>query len=229
MAASLGAPVLALDGPSGSGKGTVGQRIAQALGWHFLDSGALYRAVGLVARQAAIATDDPVGLARLAQRMAIQFEPGPESTARVIVNGADVSEAIRTEEIGRLASQAAVLPAVRQALLDKQHALRRPPGLVADGRDMGTVVFPDARFKVFLTATPEARAQRRYNQLKDKGFDVSLARLAEEVRARDARDAEREASPLKPADDACVIDTSILTIDEVVERVLRLLRDRLED
>jgi cytidylate kinase len=140
----------------------------------------------------------------------------------------DVSEALRTEEMGRAASEVAVLPGVRRALLDKQRVLRRPPGLVADGRDMGTVVFPDAAVKIFLTATPEARAERRYKQLKDKGFDVSLARLAEGIHARDARDAEREASPLKPADDACIIDTSSLTITAVVARIMRLLRARLE-
>lgn len=222
------APVLTLDGPGGSGKGTVGQRLASRLAWHFLDSGALYRAVALLARQAGMGSDDTAALARLAHELDVAFEPRQHEPARVMLNGVDVSEALRTEEMGRAASEVAVLPGVRRALLDKQRVLRRPPGLVADGRDMGTVVFPDAAVKIFLTATPEARAERRYKQLKDKGFDVSLARLAEGIHARDARDAEREASPLKPADDACIIDTSSLTITAVVARIMRLLRARLE-
>jgi cytidylate kinase len=222
------APVLTLDGPGGSGKGTVGQRLASRLAWHFLDSGALYRAVALLARQAGVGCDDTAALARLAHELDVAFEPREDEPARVILNGVDVSKALRTEEMGRAASEVAVLPGVRRALLDKQRALRRSPGLVADGRDMGTVVFPDAVLKIFLSATPEARAERRYKQLKDKGFDVSLARLAEEIHARDARDAEREASPLKPADDACIIDTSRLTIAEVVAGIMRLLRARLE-
>ncbi len=221
-------PVLTLDGPGGSGKGTVGQQVASRLGWHFLDSGALYRAVALAAQRAAVAPDDIAGLVYLARNLDVVFDPRDEEPARVILNAVDVSESLRTEELGRAASQVAVLADVRRALLDKQRALRRAPGLVADGRDMGTVVFADAVLKVFLTATPEARAARRYKQLKDKGYDVNLARLADEIHARDARDAEREASPLKPADDACIIDTSRLTIAEVVARITRLLRERLE-
>lgn len=221
-------PVVALDGPSGSGKGTVGQRLASRLGWHFLDSGALYRTVALAAKQRGTAAVDADGLTQLARDLDIRFEPQANAPAHVILNGRDVSEAIRAEEIGRLASAVAALPEVRQALLAKQRALRQAPGLVADGRDMGTVVFPDAVLKIYLTASPEARAERRYKQLKDKGFDVNLPRLAEEIRARDARDAEREASPLKPANDACVVDTSSLTIAQVANRIMRLLRDRLE-
>jgi cytidylate kinase len=220
------APVITLDGPSGSGKGTVGQLLAQRLGWHFLDSGALYRAVALAAERAGCVPQDTVCLAQIARKLTVQFQARGQAPVRVLVDGEDVSDAIREEKISRLASQVAVLPEVRRALLDKQHALRQPPGLVADGRDMGTVVFPEATLKIFVTATPETRAERRHKQLKDKGLDVNLARLAEEIRARDARDAERGASPLKPADDAHVIDTSCLTVAQVVDRILDLLRDR---
>ena len=219
-------PVITLDGPTGSGKGTVGQRLAQRLGWHFLDSGALYRAVALAGDRARCPPQDAHALAQIARRLEVQFQAQGQAPVRVLVEGEDVSDAIREEKISRLASQVAVLPEVRQALLDKQHALRQLPGLVADGRDMGTVVFPDAMLKIFVTATPETRAERRHKQLKDKGLDVNLARLAEEIRARDARDAERGASPLKPADDAHVIDTSCLTVAQVVDNVLDLLRER---
>ncbi len=218
-------PVLAIDGPSSSGKGTVGRRIAAHLGWHFLESGALYRALALAARRAGVPVGDAGRLAELARALNVRFEPNAEGGG-VLLAGADVSAELVSEDIGHLASQVATVPAVRRALLGKQHAQRRPPGLVADGRDMGTVVFPDAILKIFLTASPEARAERRHKQLKDKGFDVNLARLAEEIRARDARDAERAASPLKPADDACIVDTSSLTVDEVVHRILALLRER---
>lgn len=221
-------PVLALDGPTGSGKGTVGEELATHLGWHFLDSGALYRVVALAGKRAGHALSDPSAIARVARDLNVRFEPQQGAPARVILDGADVSDVIRTEETGRLASRVAVLSDVRRALLAKQHALRQPPGLVADGRDMGTVVFPDATLKIFLTASPEARAERRYKQLKDKGFDVNLARLAEEIRIRDARDAEREASPLKPAEDAYILDTSRLTSEQVVARILGLLRERLK-
>ncbi len=219
-------PVITLDGPSGSGKGTVGQLLAQRLGWHFLDSGALYRAVALAAHRAGCTPQDAAAVAQIARRLEVQFQAHGQAPVRVLVDGEDVSDAIREEKISRLASQVAVLPEVRQALLDKQHALRQPPGLVADGRDMGTVVFPEATLKIFVTATPETRAERRHKQLKDKGLGVNLARLAEEIRARDARDAERGASPLKPADEAHVIDTSCLTVAQVVDSILDLLRER---
>ncbi len=219
-------PVITLDGPSGSGKGTVGQLLAQRLGWHFLDSGALYRAVALAAHRAGCTLQDAAAVAQIARRLEVQFQAHGQAPVRVLVDGEDVSDAIREEKISRLASQVAVLPEVRQALLDKQHALRQPPGLVADGRDMGTVVFPEATLKIFVTATPETRAERRHKQLKDKGLGVNLARLAEEIRARDARDAERGASPLKPADEAHVIDTSCLTVAQVVDSILDLLRER---
>lgn len=220
-------PVLAIDGPSGSGKGTVGQILAQRLGWHFLDSGALYRALGVAAQEAGVPADDRPGLVRLAGSMNIHFIPRTDGgTAEVLLHGAEIGARLRTEESGRLASLVAAIPEVRRALLQKQHSFRRPPGLVADGRDMGSTVFPDAILKVYLTASPEVRAQRRYKQLMDKGFDVNLPQLLDEIRERDARDAGREASPLKPAQDACVLDTSQLDISGVVERVHGLLQQR---
>ena len=218
------APVITLDGPSGAGKGSVGQRLAIHLGWHFLDGGALYRVTALAAQQAACDLGDIAGLIGLASGLHVRFEPQVGSDTRVLLDDRDIGDVIRTEEIGRLASEVAVLPAVRRVLLKKQQTLRQPPGLVADGRDMGTVVFADAGLKIFLTANPVARAERRYNQLKDKGLDVNLARLAEEIRVRDARDEEREVSPLKPADDAYIIDSSHLSIAQVVERVLGALQ-----
>jgi len=222
-------PVLALDGPSGSGKGTVGQLLAERLGWHFLDSGALYRALGLAAaEQGEAALADPDALAGIARSMDIRFVPQPGGApVRVVLNGADIGDRLRTEDSGRLASLVAAVPQARAALLEKQHAFRRAPGLVADGRDMGTAVFPDAVLKVFVTASPEVRAQRRYNQLKEKGFDANLRRLLDEIRDRDARDAARVASPLKPAADARLLDTSSLGIAEVVERIHGWLRERL--
>jgi cytidylate kinase len=219
--------VLAIDGPSGAGKGTVSQRVADALGWHYLDSGAIYRVLGLAAGRAGVALDDAQGLCRLAERLEVEFLPMPGDLARVLLDGEDVSSEVRTEQAGNSASKLAVQAAVREALLDLQRRLRRPPGLVADGRDMGTVVFPDATLKVFLTASPEVRAQRRYKQLKEKGLNVSLPRLILEIRERDQRDASRTASPLKPADDACHLDTSDMSIEGAVSEVLRRLRERL--
>jgi len=220
-------PVLALDGPSGSGKGTVGQLLARRLGWHFLDSGALYRALGVAAARAGVDLGDKPALAKLALAMNIRFVPrAAGDTVGVLLNGEEIGEALRTEEGGRRASIVAAIPEVRRALLQKQHAFRQPPGLVADGRDMGTSVFPEAILKIYLTASPEVRAERRYKQLKEKGFDVNLRRLLDEIRERDARDAEREASPLKPAQDACIVDTSQLDISGVVERIYGLLQER---
>jgi cytidylate kinase len=227
MTAIAKPPVLALDGPGGSGKGTVGQILAHRLDWHFLDSGALYRAVGVAAEREKINLDDQPALARLATSMNIRFIPRTDgSAAAVFLNGQDIGNMLRTEESGRLASIVAALPEVRRSLLQKQHSLRLPPGLVADGRDMGSTVFPDAILKVFLTASPEIRAQRRHKQLIDKGFDVNLPRLLDEIRERDARDAGRAVSPLRPAEDACILDTSQLDISGVVERVHGLLRER---
>ncbi len=220
-------PVLTIDGPSGSGKGTVGQILAQRLGWHFLDSGALYRALGVAAVEAGVSLDDRPALARLAGSMDIRFIPRADGTpAAVLLHGVEIGDRLRTEESGRLASIVAAIPEVRQALLQKQHSFRQPPGLVADGRDMGSTVFPDAILKVYLNASPEVRAARRHKQLMEKGFDVNLPRLLDEIRERDARDAGRAASPLKPAPDACILDTSQLDISGVVERVHGLLRER---
>jgi len=220
-------PVLALDGPSGSGKGTVGQLLARRLGWHFLDSGALYRSLGVAAEQAGIDLNDKTALARLALEMSLRFAPREGAdTVDVLLNGQEIGDRLRTEASGRRASILAAIPEVRRALLQKQHSFRQPPGLVADGRDMGSTVFPDAILKVYLTATPDVRAGRRYKQLKDKGFDVNLRGLFDEIRERDARDAVREVSPLKPAKDACILDTSQLDISGVVERVYGLLQAR---
>jgi|SRR5581483_1710620 len=224
MAPSSKIPVVAIDGPSGSGKGTVGLQLAARLGWHFLDSGALYRLVGLAARRAGVDFGNDRGLAAIGEQLDVEFQPRPDGSVAVLLGGEDVSDVLRTEESGDAASRVAAIPAVRQALLHKQHALRRPPGLVADGRDMGTTVFPDAIVKVFLTASAEVRANRRYKQLKGKGFDVNLPRLLDEIRERDARDAARAASPLKPAADAHLLDTSELSISEVVDRIESLLR-----
>jgi len=216
-------PVLTVDGPSGSGKGTVGAQLARELGWHFLDSGALYRLVGLAASRAGVAFTDAGVLGRVARSLDVSFRLTEAGEVRAMLAGTDVGDAIRTEDAGSWASQVAAVPEVRNALLERQRDFRRPPGLVADGRDMGTTVFPRATLKIYLTASPEIRAQRRYKQLKDKGFDVNLPRLLDEIRRRDARDAGREASPLKPAADAVVIDTSELSIDEVMTRIRSLL------
>ena len=215
------APVLCIDGPSGSGKGTVARRVAEALGWGYLDSGALYRLVALAAGQAGISLDDEAGLARLAAGLPVRFESGGE---RVWLGEREVLDELRTEACGDRASRVAALPAVREALKDLQRGFARPPGLVADGRDMGTVIFPKAPLKVFLTASAEERARRRYKQLKDKGFDVNLAALFEEVTARDRRDAERAVAPLRPAEDARVIDSTSMAIDETVAEVLEEVR-----
>ncbi|MGD9583964.1 MAG: (d)CMP kinase [Lysobacterales bacterium] len=219
-------PVLTIDGPSGSGKGTIARAVADRLGWHFLDSGALYRAVGLAASWAGIAFDDIEALVRVAGDSDIRFEDRPGDDPAVFVNGQEASAELRTETCGAAASAIAAIPEVRAALVAKQRAFRRPPGLVADGRDMGTVIFPDAVCKVFLTASAEVRAERRYKQLKQKGFEVILAALLREIVARDARDAGRAVAPLRPADDAVQIDATGLGIGAVVERVLALLPTR---
>jgi CMP/dCMP kinase len=213
--ASSPVPVIAIDGPTASGKGTVAQRVAAVLGFHYLDSGALYRLVALQALRSETAPDDAPALAAIAAGLRPRF------TNRITLNGEDVTDAIRQEEVGVMASKIAVHPALRAALLELQHRCRQAPGLVADGRDMGTVVFPDAATKVFLTASVEARAQRRYKQLREKGISANLAALLQDLRERDARDANRAAAPLRPAEDARRLDSSSLTIDEVVERVIR--------
>ncbi|UCG72831.1 MAG: (d)CMP kinase [Chromatiales bacterium] len=209
-------PVIAVDGPGGAGKGTVCQALAAQLDWHLLDSGALYRLVALDAMRAGIDLDDEAGVTQRAQRLDVVFA----TDGRISLAGDDVSEAIRSEGCSQGASRVAALPAVRTALIDRQRAFCRPPGLVADGRDMGSVVFPGARLKVFLTASVEERARRRYKQLKDKGIDVSLARLSEELGERDRRDAARAVAPLKAAPDAWHLDTTGLSIDAVVAQVM---------
>lgn len=205
-------PVIAIDGPSASGKGVVASQVAEALGFHYLESGALYRLVALSGWK------EP---AEAAKSLDVIFRGG-----RIILSGQDVTEKIRAEPVGVRASEVAGIPAVRTALLERQRAFRQPPGLVADGRDMGTVVFPDAVLKVFLTATPEARAQRRYKQLIDKGNSANLASLSRALEERDQRDATRAVAPLKPAPDAVSVDSSGMTIDQVVGRVLELYRER---
>jgi cytidylate kinase len=214
-------PVLTIDGPSGAGKGTVSRLVAGRLGWHYLDSGALYRAVGVAASWADLDLSDPAALVRCTFDTDIRFQDDGGSL-RVIVNGTDATDELRLETTGTLASAIAAIPEVRAALKERQRAFRREPGLVADGRDMGTVIFPDATTKVFLTASAEERARRRHNQLKEKGVSVTFDGLLREILSRDARDAQRAVAPLKPADDAVLLDTTGLSIDEVVDRVLAL-------
>jgi cytidylate kinase len=221
-------PVLAIDGPSGSGKGTVSRRIAEFLGWHLLDSGALYRLVALAGQQAGIEPMDQPAHAALAASLEVDFGQDEQGGERVLLGSdrQDVTAAIRTEIAGQGASRVATFPAVRQALLERQREFARFPGLVADGRDMGTVVFPAAALKIFLTASAEERARRRYNQLKDKGSGANLAALSLEIAERDRRDSTRSVSPLVPAAEAIVIDSTHLGVGEVVERILAEARSR---
>lgn len=214
-------PVMTLDGPAGAGKGTVSRAIAQRLGWHYLDSGAIYRSLAVAVQDAGVALDDLDGIIAIANTMELSFESG--ATPMVILNGQAITDRITTETCGHITSKIAASGPVRQALLQKQREFCKPPGLVADGRDMGTVVFPQATFKVFLTASAEKRAQRRFKQLKEKGIDVSLMSLAKEIEERDRRDTERSVAPLKMADDAVLVDSSDMSIDEVVSRCLALI------
>lgn len=208
-------PVITIDGPTASGKGTVASRVAEALGFALLDSGALYRLTALSAIEAGVALDDAAAIAALARTLPVRFEG-----ERILLGGRSVQDAIRQEAIGNAASKIAALPAVRAALVELQHGFRRPPGLVADGRDMGTVIFPDATLKVFLTASVQARADRRYKQLIDKGFPANMLALLQDLKERDARDTERAVAPLKPAEGAYLLDTSELTIEQSVAQVL---------
>nr|WP_216110744.1 (d)CMP kinase [Aquisalimonas asiatica] len=223
----MDAPVLAVDGPGGSGKGTVCRAVTEAMGWHLLDSGAIYRALAVAAGRRGLDVSDTAALVDLAHGLDVVFEPQPDGTIRVLVDGDDVSVQLRSEQTGDLASRVAAVPAARDALLARQRAFRKPPGLVADGRDMGTVVFPDATLKIFLTASAEERALRRHNQLKEQGVDVSLADLLDEIAVRDERDRNRAVAPLVPAADAEELDTTGLSVDAVVERVLKLLQKQL--
>ena len=220
-------PILTIDGPSGSGKGTIARRVADALGLHLLDSGALYRLVALAGARQGVAPDDAEGHAAVARQLDVEFGMDGEGEERILLAGDDVTRQIRTEAAGAEASRVAAMPAVRAALLDRQHAFARPPGLVADGRDMGTVVFPAAPLKIFLTASAEERARRRHKQLKEKGLTVNIADLSREIRERDLRDSSRPVAPLRPAEDAVILDSTGLGIEQVVDAVLALARSRL--
>jgi len=217
------APVLTIDGPSGSGKGTISRTVAHRLGWHYLDSGAIYRAVGQAAAWEEVDITDVEAVAACAARTRIVFETHGEGEPHVLVNGKDATRLLHTETAGALASAIAAYPAVRAALVELQLRFRQAPGLVADGRDMGTVIFPDAGHKVFLTASAEERARRRYKQLKDKGVSANLDSLLHEIAARDERDAGRAVAPLKPATDAVLLDSTGMPITEVIDRVLAVL------
>ncbi|MES2870650.1 MAG: (d)CMP kinase [Pseudomonadota bacterium] len=217
----VSAPVITIDGPSGSGKGTVAGILAKRLGWNLLDSGALYRLLAFAAGNHGVALDNEALLEKLAAHLDVQFIGATDGkSARIILEGDEVTHAIRSETVAAGASKVAALPAVREALLQRQRAFLELPGLVADGRDMGTVVFPDAPLKVFLTASAEERARRRYLQLKAKGDDVNLSGLLDEIRARDERDMQRAIAPLKPAADAIQLDSTELSIEQVLERIM---------
>lgn len=221
------APVITIDGPSGSGKGTIAGLLAQKLGWCLLDSGALYRLLAFAARNHGVDLTNEEAMKVLAAHLDVQFVAVADGQAqRIILEGEEVTDAIRNEQIGAGASQVAALPAVREALLQRQRAFLEMPGLVADGRDMGTVVFPEAPLKVFLTASAEERARRRYLQLKAKGDDVNLASLLDEIRARDERDIQRAVAPLKPAADAIQLDSTGLSIEQVLQRILSEVANR---
>ena len=223
-------PVITVDGPSGTGKGTVCSHLANWLGWNFLDSGALYRVLAVAAEKYDLARDNEPGIAELAESLDVVFDrPQPGKDVTVIFEGNDISQQIRTEECGNSASQIATLSEVRSALLERQRKFRQKPGLVADGRDMGTVVFADAPLKIYLIASAAERAKRRYKQLKQKGFSVNLPRLTADIAERDTRDSQRTISPLKPADDAIVFDTTTLEISTVILKIEKLVRETLPD
>lgn len=213
-------PVIAIDGPSGSGKGTIARQVADALGFHLLDSGALYRLTAIAAQNSGIELNDAEAVAEIARGLDVRFDSHEDGSERIWLASEDVTETVRKESTGAGASTVAAIPAVRDALLERQRAFQRPPGLVADGRDMGTHVFTSAVLKIFLTASAGERAKRRYKQLKDKGMDVSLAALSRDIEDRDRRDSERSVAPLKPASDARILDSSELSIEAVTKTVL---------
>ncbi len=217
-------PVIAIDGPGGAGKGTVAQQVADRLGWHLLDSGSLYRITAYAAEQAAVSLEDSKAVSAIARDLDVRFTDGAAGV-RVLLAGKDITDAIRSEEAGRSASIVARDPEVREALIERQRAFAEPPGLVADGRDMGSVVFCDAKLKIFLTASVEERARRRYKQLKDKGMDVSLPALSRDMAERDRRDSERAVAPLRATQDARVLDTTELDVQAVTDQVVAWAAD----
>lgn len=220
-------PVITIDGPSGAGKGTVARIVAEQLGWHLLDSGAIYRVLAVATQHHHLSLDNEEPLIPMAAHLDVQFDINSQGESKVILEGENVTDTIRTEEIGALASKVAAFPRVREALLRRQRAFSVAPGLVADGRDMGTVVFSKAPVKIFLTASAEERAGRRFNQLKAKGFDVKIGRLLNDIRQRDERDRNREVAPLIPAEGALIIDSTDLSIQEVVNKVLSFANEKL--
>jgi len=215
-------PVITVDGPGGSGKGTITTRLANYLGWHFLDSGALYRLTALAVMKTRVPLADANALGEIAANLEIRFETKGSAVVSWL-EGEDVSDRLRQEDTGIMASRVSVIAAVSTALAQRQRRFRQPPGLVADGRDMGTVIFPDAKLKIFLTASAEIRAERRYKQLKEKGESVNLTPLFEEIKARDLRDQSRSVAPLRPAEDAVIIDSTDLSIDEVFDKIVSLI------
>jgi len=223
MSQNENAPVITVDGPSGAGKGTLTGLLTAALSWNFLDSGAIYRVTAIAARQRGVSLDDIAGLVDVGLHLNVVFKNDPKQT-RILLDSKDITHEVRLETTGNLASKIAPITELRDALLNRQRQFRQAPGLIADGRDMGTVVFPDADIKFYLTASPEERAKRRYLQLKEKGVDVSIARLADEIKERDDRDMNREVAPLRPADDAIILDSSDLSIEEVFKKVMTYVR-----
>ena len=213
-------PVITIDGPSGAGKGTVARIVAEQLGWELLDSGAIYRVLAIATQHHGVGVEEEEPLIPMAAHLDVQFAINTNGDSQVILEGEDVTSSIRSEEVGALASKVAAFPRVREALLRRQRAFKVSPGLVADGRDMGTVVFKDAPVKVFLTASAEERAERRFNQLKEKGFDVKIGRLLDDIRLRDERDQNRKVAPLVPAEGALIVDSTDLSIKEVVNKIL---------